>query len=61
MKDNNVNGIKRHVLVKHKYFSFHINLNDVTNNATTKIELIVKREMKDTNIEHTTNLALQQG
>jgi hypothetical protein len=60
MKDNNVNGIKRHVLVKHMYFSPHINLNDIADNATKKIELTTKGKMKDTNLEHTTNLTLQQ-
>jgi hypothetical protein len=38
-----VNGTKRHKLAKHIYFSLHINLNDVVDNATTKIELAVKR------------------
>jgi hypothetical protein len=56
MKDNNVNGIKKHILVKRMYFSLRINLNDIANNATTRIELVAKREMKDTNIKHTTNL-----
>jgi hypothetical protein len=43
------------------YFSPCINLNDIVDNATTRIELAAKREMEDTNIEHTTNLTLQQG
>jgi len=49
------NGIKRHILVKRMYFSLHINLNDLVDNATTRIKLVAKKEMKDTNIEHTTN------
>jgi hypothetical protein len=61
MKDNNVNGINRHVLAKHMYFPPCINLNDIVDNATTRIELAAKKEMEDTNIEHTTNLTLQQG
>jgi hypothetical protein len=56
MKENNVNGIRRHILAKRMYFSLCINLNDITNNATTRIELVAKREMKDTNTKHTTNL-----
>jgi hypothetical protein len=49
------NGTKRHILVKHMYFSLHINLNHVADNATTRIKLVAKKEMKDTNIEHTKN------
>jgi hypothetical protein len=56
MKDNNVNGIRRHILVKRMYFSLYINLNDIVDNATTRIKLAPKREMKDTNIDHTPNL-----
>jgi hypothetical protein len=56
MKDNNVNGIKGHILAKRMYFSPHINLNNITNNATIRIKFAAKREMKDTDIEHTTNL-----
>jgi hypothetical protein len=48
------------ILAKRVYFSLHINLNDVVDNATI-IELAAKREMKDANIEHTTNLTLQKG
>jgi hypothetical protein len=55
MKDNNVNGIKRPILAKHMYFSPCIHLNYIVDNVTTRIELVAKREMKDTNIEHTTN------
>ncbi len=58
MKDNNMNGIKRPILAKCMYFFPCINLNDIANNATTKIELVIKKEMKDAN---TTNLTLQQG
>jgi hypothetical protein len=58
MKDNNANGIKRLVLAKHMYFSPRINLNNIGDNATTKIELIAKRKMKDTNTKHTINLTL---
>jgi hypothetical protein len=54
MKDNNVNGIRRHILVKHMYFSCRINLNDIV--TTTKIKQVTKRDMKDTNTEHTANL-----
>jgi hypothetical protein len=46
MKNNHVNGIKRHILEKRMYFSPRINLNDIIDNATTKIELVAKREMK---------------
>jgi hypothetical protein len=56
MKDNNVNGIRRHILAKRMYFSPHINLNDIVNNATIRIKLVAKREMKNTNTKHTTNL-----
>jgi hypothetical protein len=61
MKDNNMNGIKRPILAKCMYFFPCINLNNIANNATTRIELVIKKEMKDANIEHTTNLTLQQG
>jgi hypothetical protein len=37
------------------YFSLHIHLNDVADNVTTRTKLVAKKEMKDTNIEHTTN------
>jgi hypothetical protein len=61
MKHNNMNRIKRPILAKCMYFFPCINLNDIANNAITRIELLIKKEMKDTNIEHTTNLASQQG
>jgi hypothetical protein len=38
MKDNNVNGINRHTLLKHMYFSPCINLNDIVDNATIRIQ-----------------------
>jgi hypothetical protein len=38
MKDNNVNGINRLVLLKHMYFSPCINLNDIVDNATIRIQ-----------------------
>jgi hypothetical protein len=56
MKDNNVNGIRGHILAKRMSFSLHINLNNITNNVAIRIKLTAKREMKDTNTEHTTNL-----
>jgi hypothetical protein len=56
MKDNNLNGIRKHISVKHMYFSPHINLNDIVDNATIKIKLATKKEMKNTNSKHTTNL-----
>jgi hypothetical protein len=56
MKDNNVNGIRKHILVKCIYFPPYINLNDIDDNTTTIIKLAAKREMKDTNTKHTTNL-----
>jgi len=37
-----VNGIKRPILVKHMYFSPCINLNDIADNAITKIEMATK-------------------
>jgi hypothetical protein len=49
MKYNHVNGIRRHILGKRRYFSPCINLNDIVNNVTTRIELAAKREIKDTN------------
>jgi hypothetical protein len=54
-----VNGIKRCILAKHMYFSPCIILNDIVGNATTKIKLDGKREIKNTKIEHTTNLTWQ--
>jgi hypothetical protein len=60
MKDDNVNGIKILILAKCMYFSHCITLNDIVDNATI-IELAAKREMKDANIERTTNLILQKG
>ncbi len=33
MKDNHVNGIRRHILGKHMYFSPCINLNNIVDNA----------------------------
>jgi hypothetical protein len=56
MKNKNVNGIRKHILGKGMYFPFRINLNNIANNATTRIKLVAKKEMKDSNIEHTTNL-----
>jgi hypothetical protein len=56
-----MNGIKRPILAKHMYFSPRINLNDITDNATIRIELMAKREMIDTNTKHSKNLTLQQG
>jgi hypothetical protein len=56
MKNNNVNGIRKHILAKGMYCSPCINLSDITDNATTRIKLVAKKEMKDTNIEHTINL-----
>jgi hypothetical protein len=61
MKDNNVNGIKKPILAKCMYFSPHINLNDIADNAIIRIKLTTKKEKKDTNIEHTINLTLQRG
>jgi hypothetical protein len=49
MKDNDVNGINRPTLAKCIYFSPHINLNDTIDNATIKIEIVVKRKMEHTN------------
>jgi hypothetical protein len=43
------------------YISICINLNDITDNATTIIELMAKREMIDTNTKHSKNLTLHQG
>jgi hypothetical protein len=40
MEDNNVNVIKRPILVKHMYPC--INLNDIADNATTKIKMAAK-------------------
>jgi hypothetical protein len=37
MKENSVNGIRRHILAKHMYFSPHINLKNIIDNATTRI------------------------
>jgi hypothetical protein len=56
MKDNNVNGIRRHILAKRMYFSPCITLNYIADNVTTRIKLAIKREMKNTNTKHTTNL-----
>jgi hypothetical protein len=53
MKNNNVNGIRKHILAKNMYCSPRINLNDIIDNATTRIKLVAKKEMKDTNIEQT--------
>jgi hypothetical protein len=49
MKKKKVNGIRKHILAKGMYFPFHINLNNIANNATTRIKLVAKKEMKDTN------------
>jgi hypothetical protein len=51
-----VNEIRRHILAKCMYFSPHINLNNIVDNATIKIKLAAKKEMKDTDTKHTTNL-----
>jgi hypothetical protein len=56
MKNNNVNGIRTHILAKCMYFSPRINLNNIIDNATIRIKLVAKREMKNTNTKHTTNL-----
>jgi hypothetical protein len=42
MEYNNVNGIKRPILAKRMYFSPCINLNNIADNATTKIEMAAK-------------------
>jgi hypothetical protein len=49
MKDNDMNGINRPILAKCIYFSPRINLNDIADNATIKIEIVAKRKMEDTN------------
>jgi hypothetical protein len=40
----------------HVIFPSHKFAQYIDDNATTRIELATKKEMKDTNIEHTTNL-----
>jgi len=55
MKNNNVNGVRKHILVKRMYFSPRISLNDIVSNATTRIELTINKKMNDTNIKHITN------
>jgi hypothetical protein len=49
MKNNNVNGINRPILAKRIYFSPCMNLNNIVNNATIRIETMAKREIEDTN------------
>jgi hypothetical protein len=57
MKYNNVHGIRRQYWQNAcMYLSPHINLNNIDDNATTRIKLATKKEMRDTNIEHITNL-----
>jgi hypothetical protein len=41
-----VNGTKKPKLAKCIYISLYINLNDIVNNATTKIELAVINKRK---------------